>query len=67
MKLILCMMTMNAMNIMTEERQMIMIAVLEGKLPPEAVTMEELQEVEDTLFELIAGKHTPFSTWETLQ
>lgn len=52
---------------MTEDRQMIMIAVLEGKLPPEAVTMEELQEVEDTLFELIAAKQTPFSTWETLQ
>lgn len=52
---------------MTEDRQMIMIAVLEGKLPPEAVTMEELQEVEDTLFELIAAKKTPFETWETLQ
>lgn len=67
MKLILCMMTMNVMNMMTEDRQMIMIAVLEGKLPPEAVTMEELQEVEDTLFELIAAKKTPFDTWETLQ
>ena len=52
---------------MTEERQLVMMAVLEGRLPPEAVTMEELQEVEDTLFELIAGKHTPFTTWETLQ
>lgn len=52
---------------MTEDRQMIMVAVLEGKLPPEMVTLEELKEVEDTLFELIAAKHTPFDTWETLQ
>jgi len=52
---------------MNKDRQMVMLAVLEGKLPPEAVTMEELQEVEDTLFELIAAKHTPFQTWETPQ
>jgi hypothetical protein len=52
---------------MKEDRQLIMLAVLEGKLPPESVTMEELEEVEDTLFELICAKHTQFSTWETLQ
>jgi len=52
---------------MTEDRQLIMLAVLEGRLPPESVTMEELEEVEDTLFELISAKHTPFSIWETLQ
>ena len=52
---------------MNHTRQMIMLAVLEGKLPPESVTMEEIQEVEDILFELIASKHTEFSTVETAQ
>ena len=52
---------------MTEERQLVMTAVLEGKLPATAVTMEELHEVEEILFELIADRKTPFSTWETLQ
>jgi hypothetical protein len=52
---------------MNHTRQMIMLAVLEGKLPPESVTMEEIQEVEDILFELIASKHTAFSTVETAQ
>ena len=52
---------------MTEERQMIMLAVLDGKLPPESVTMEELQEVEELLFEIMADRHTPFSTLDTIQ
>lgn len=52
---------------MTDERRLVMIAVLEGKLSPEHVTMEELYEVEDRLFELIADMKTPFQTWETLQ
>ena len=52
---------------MTEERAMIMQAVLEGKLDSSFVTMEELQEVEDTIFELIAERKTPFDTHETLQ
>lgn len=52
---------------MTEDRQMVMQAVLEGKLPPDSVTLEELQEVEETLFELIAERKTPFATHETLQ
>lgn len=52
---------------MTPDRQMVMQAVLEGKLPPESVTLEELQEVEETLFELIADRKSPFTTWETLQ
>jgi hypothetical protein len=52
---------------MTEDRQMVMQAVLEGKLPADAVTMEELNEVEDILFELIAARSTSFQTWETLQ
>ena len=52
---------------MTEERQLVMTAVLEGKLDSSHVTMEELHEVEETLFELIADRKTPFQTWETLQ
>ena len=47
---------------MTEDRQMVMQAVLEGKLPADAVTMEELHEVEEILFELIADRKTPFQT-----
>jgi D-arabinose 1-dehydrogenase-like Zn-dependent alcohol dehydrogenase len=52
---------------MTEDRQEVMKLVLEGKIPPEAVTLEELQEVEEILFELIADRSTPFATHETLQ
>jgi hypothetical protein len=52
---------------MSEERQLVMQAVLEGKLPSHAVTLEELQEVEEILFELIADRSTPFQTWSTLQ
>lgn len=52
---------------MTEERQLVMTAVLEGKLDPGYVTMEELREVEEILFELIADRKSPFQTWETLQ
>lgn len=52
---------------MTEDRQMIMMAVLEGKLDASHVTMEEVQELQDTVFELIADRKTPFQTWETLQ
>ena len=52
---------------MTEDRAMVMQAVLEGKLSPEAVTLEELNEVENTIFEIIAGRQTPFSTFELMQ
>jgi hypothetical protein len=52
---------------MTEDRKMIMQAVLEGKLPADSVTMEELHEVEEVLFELIASKHTPFETYGVMQ
>jgi hypothetical protein len=46
---------------------MVMQAVLEGKLDASHVTLEELQEVEETIFELIADRKTPFQTHETLQ
>ena len=52
---------------MTEDRAMVMQAVLEGKLSPEAVTLEELNEVEDIIFEIIAERQTPFSTFEVMQ
>jgi hypothetical protein len=52
---------------MTEERQMVMQAVLDGKLDASHVTMEEIQELEERIFELIADRKTPFETWETLQ
>lgn len=52
---------------MTADRQAVMTAVLEGKLDASHVTMEEIQEVEEILFELIADRKTPFQTWGTLQ
>lgn len=52
---------------MTEERQMVMQAVLDGKLDASHVTMEEIKELEERIFEMIADRKTPFQTWETLQ
>lgn len=52
---------------MTENRQAVMMKVLQGELPATDVTLEELQEVEELLFELIADMKTPFATHETLQ
>ena len=52
---------------MTEERQAVMEAVLEGKLDSSYVTMDELAEVEEVLFELIAAKKSPFMTYEVMQ
>jgi hypothetical protein len=52
---------------MTNDRIMIIEAVLSGRLGVENVTLEELQEVEETLFDLIAAKNTPYETFETLQ
>ena len=52
---------------MNEDRKMVMQAVLEGKLDASYVTMEEIKEVEDLVFELIADRRTPFATHGTLQ
>jgi hypothetical protein len=52
---------------MSEDRQFIMQMVLEGKLPADSVTMEELDEVQDIIFELICERQTPFETFEVMQ
>lgn len=52
---------------MTDDRKLVMQAVLEGKLPADSVTLEELHEVEEIIFEIIADRKTPFQTWDTLQ
>lgn len=52
---------------MNEDRRMIMVAVLEGKLPADSVTMEEINEVQDLVFELIADRVSPFATHDTIQ
>ena len=52
---------------MSEDRQFIMQMVLEGKLPADSVTMEELDEVQEVLFELICERQTPFETFKVMQ
>jgi hypothetical protein len=52
---------------MSEDRQFIMQMVLEGKLPADSVTMEELDEVKEVLFELICERQTPFKTFKVMQ
>jgi len=52
---------------MSEDRQFIMQMVLEGKLPADSVTMEELDEVQEVIFELICDRQTPFSTFQVMQ
>lgn len=50
-----------------EDREMIIQAVFDGVLDPSHITMDELQEIEENLFEEICDLKTPFQTWETLQ
>ena len=52
---------------MTEDRQMVMMAVIEGKLDASHVTWEEIEELQDAVFEAIAAKKSPFQTFEVLQ
>lgn len=52
---------------MTEDRQLVMMAVLEGKLDSSHVTLEEIQELEEAVFEAIASKKTVFDTYEVMQ
>ena len=41
---------------MTEERQMVVMAVLEGKLPVSMITEEELDELHEAVFDAVATK-----------
>jgi hypothetical protein len=52
---------------MTEERQMVVELVLKGELPAHYVTMEELDEVNEILFELISAKFSPYKTFKVMQ
>lgn len=50
-----------------KDREVIVASVLEGILSPEHITEEELFDLEETVFELVCDKYTPFATWETIQ
>ena len=50
-----------------DDRSMIVSAVLDGVLSPDHITEEELFHLEDTIFELVCDKYTPFAIWETIQ
>lgn len=50
-----------------EDRDMIIQAVFDGQLGAEHITMDEIYEIEENLFEEICDIHTPFACWETLQ
>lgn len=52
---------------MTEDRKMIAEAVLFGDLDPSNLTLDELQEVQDIIFEVIASRLTKFATYDTVQ
>jgi hypothetical protein len=45
---------------MTEERQMVMLAVLEGNLPVDSITDEELLELEAAVMNAVAEKRSPY-------
>lgn len=50
-----------------QDREMIVQAVLDGLLSADYITEEELFDLEDTIFELVCDKYTPFAIWETEQ
>lgn len=41
---------------MTEERELVMMAVLDGQLSPDVLTLEEVAELQEVLFDAIAEK-----------
>lgn len=53
--------------ILTEERRLVLSAVLSGQIGVEHVSLEEIIAAEDELFEEFASDLTPFATWETIQ
>ncbi len=50
-----------------QDRELIIQAVFDGQLGVEYISLDEIIEMEDEIFEAVAEQHTPFSTWETLQ
>lgn len=44
---------------MSEDREIIAMAVLDGQLPIEVLTLEEVAEINEKLFDIIARKHLP--------
>lgn len=50
-----------------QDRELIIQAVFDGQLSVEYISMDEIYELEDDLFEEIASERTPFTTWETIQ
>lgn len=50
-----------------EDRDMIMQAVLDGVLGVEYVTMEEIYDLEEVVFEEVCDELSPFLCWETIQ
>jgi hypothetical protein len=50
-----------------EDRDMIIQAVLDGILSAEHITMEEIQDLEEVVFEEICDQLSPFECWETEQ
>lgn len=52
---------------MTEEREAIVMAVLDGKLDVSHITMDELKEIQQRLFNIIAGLQSDFEEPATQQ
>jgi hypothetical protein len=50
-----------------EDREMIIQAVFDGILGVEYISMEEIEMIEEELFEEICDEMTPFAAWETIQ
>lgn len=45
---------------MTDERQLVVMAVLEGSLPVDCITDEELAELEEAVMDAVAEKRSPY-------
>ncbi len=45
---------------MTEDRQLVVLAVLDGSLPVDAITDDELAELEEAVMDAIAQKRSPY-------
>lgn len=51
---------------MTDERQLVVMAVLEGSLPVSMITEEEVDELHDIVYEAISEKsigYLPHNSW----